>query len=142
MKAIETIYKGYRFRSRLEARWAVFFDAIGWPYTYEAEGYELPSGRYLPDFYLPTENAFIEIKPSRDLEPKEIDFAQELFQQSGKSVYIFCGDPLDALAPNYPGMFCLERDPDQGLSFLYLTAYEIAAEKARQARFEYGECGA
>jgi hypothetical protein len=25
-KAIETHYKGYRFRSRLEARWAVFFD--------------------------------------------------------------------------------------------------------------------
>lgn len=29
MKAIETRYKGYRFRSRLEARWAVFFDALG-----------------------------------------------------------------------------------------------------------------
>ena len=26
IKAIETYYKGYRFRSRLEARWAVFFD--------------------------------------------------------------------------------------------------------------------
>ena len=29
IKAIETVYKGYRFRSRLEARWAVFFDACG-----------------------------------------------------------------------------------------------------------------
>ena len=29
IKAIETYYKGYRFRSRLEARWAVFFDAAG-----------------------------------------------------------------------------------------------------------------
>ena len=28
-KAIETKYKGFRFRSRLEARWAVFFDALG-----------------------------------------------------------------------------------------------------------------
>jgi hypothetical protein len=28
IKAIETSYKGYRFRSRLEARWAVFFDAL------------------------------------------------------------------------------------------------------------------
>ena len=27
IKPIETNYKGYRFRSRLEARWAVFFDA-------------------------------------------------------------------------------------------------------------------
>jgi hypothetical protein len=28
IKAIETRYKGYRFRSRLEARWSVFFDAM------------------------------------------------------------------------------------------------------------------
>ena len=28
-KAIETRYAGHRFRSRLEARWAVFFDALG-----------------------------------------------------------------------------------------------------------------
>ena len=50
-KAIETIYKGYRFRSRLEARWAVFLDALGVEWEYEPEGFELPSGRrYLPDF--------------------------------------------------------------------------------------------
>ena len=29
IKPIETIYNGYRFRSRLEARWAVLFDALG-----------------------------------------------------------------------------------------------------------------
>jgi hypothetical protein len=50
---IETHYNGYRFRSRLEARWAVFFDRAGFEYRYEAEGYRLPSGLYLPDFYLP-----------------------------------------------------------------------------------------
>ena len=51
IKPIETIYKGYRFRSRLEARWAVFFDALGVKWEYEPEGFELPSGkRYLPDF--------------------------------------------------------------------------------------------
>jgi hypothetical protein len=52
IKAIETAYKGYRFRSRLEARWAVFFDALDIKWHYEEEGYELPSGRYLPDFRL------------------------------------------------------------------------------------------
>lgn len=51
IKAIETVYNGYRFRSRLEARWAVFFDAAGIKYEYEPEGFELPDGtRYLPDF--------------------------------------------------------------------------------------------
>lgn len=53
MKAIQTEYKGYRFRSRLEARWAVFFDACGVEWEYEPEGYDLGDGvYYLPDFLL------------------------------------------------------------------------------------------
>ena len=50
IKPIETYYNGYRFRSRLEARWAVFFDAIGVKYDYEPEGFQTQSGYYLPDF--------------------------------------------------------------------------------------------
>lgn len=65
IKAIETHYKGYRMRSRLEARWAVFFDALGEPFEYEKEGFELGDGvRYLPDFWLPRQRAWVEIKPS------------------------------------------------------------------------------
>lgn len=53
LKAIETEYKGYRFRSRLEARWAVFFDVCHVRWEYEPEGYVLPNGQYyLPDFLL------------------------------------------------------------------------------------------
>lgn len=53
MKVIETEYKGYKFRSRLEARWAVFFDACGVTWEYEPEGFELDNGMYyLPDFLL------------------------------------------------------------------------------------------
>lgn len=52
VKAIETAYKGHRFRSRLEARWAVFFDALGLAWNYEPEGYEKDGERYLPDFRL------------------------------------------------------------------------------------------
>ena len=53
IKPIETQYKGYLFRSRLEARWAVFFDACGVSWEYEPEGYVLPNGqKYLPDFLL------------------------------------------------------------------------------------------
>ena len=51
IKPIETIYNGYRFRSRLEARWAVFLDSLGVKYEYEPEGFRLPDGSmYLPDF--------------------------------------------------------------------------------------------
>ncbi len=53
IKPIETQYKGYLFRSRLEARWAVFFDTCGVRWEYEPEGYILPNGqKYLPDFLL------------------------------------------------------------------------------------------
>lgn len=64
IKAIETRYKGYRFRSRLEARWAVFFDALGIEWEYEKEGFDLGvHGWYLPDFWLPKHGIWIEIKP-------------------------------------------------------------------------------
>lgn len=63
IKPIETFYSGYRFRSRLEARWAVFFDALGIYYEYEHQGYTLPGGSaYLPDFWLPQTKNWVEIK--------------------------------------------------------------------------------
>lgn len=64
IKAIETIYNGYRFRSRLEARWAVFFDALNIEYQYEPEGFKGNGYAYLPDFYLPKAKVYIEVKPS------------------------------------------------------------------------------
>lgn len=65
IKPIETQYKGYRFRSRLEARWAVFFDSLDVEWEYEKEGFDLGTERYLPDFWLPTQNVWIEIKGER-----------------------------------------------------------------------------
>lgn len=64
MKAIDTEYNGYKFRSRLEARWAVFFDTLGVKYEYELQGFEFEDGtRYLPDFWLPEYKIWVEIKP-------------------------------------------------------------------------------
>lgn len=64
IKAIETAYKGYRFRSRLEARWAVYFDVAGIQWEYEKEGYNLPGmGLYLPDFWLSGLSLWCEVKP-------------------------------------------------------------------------------
>jgi hypothetical protein len=53
LQPIATVYRGHRFRSRLEARWAVFFQTLGVSWEYEPEGYRLSNGRgYLPDFRL------------------------------------------------------------------------------------------
>jgi hypothetical protein len=104
IKAIETVYKGYRFRSRLEARWAVFFDTLGIEWAYEPEGFELPDGsRYLPDFFLyidksrgrrPGSGYWIEIKgqePSLD-EIKKLSYLCQLSDHTG---YIFSGLPSE-----------------------------------------------
>ena len=73
LKAIQTLYKGYLFRSRLEARWAVFFDACGVEYEYEPEGYDLGNGlKYLPDFLLhgvdgrDSGDLYVEVKGNMD----------------------------------------------------------------------------
>lgn len=62
IKAIETKYNGFRFRSRLEARWAIFFDMIGLKYEYEVEGFEMNGVCYLPDFYILSLDRWFEIK--------------------------------------------------------------------------------
>lgn len=105
--AIETHYNGYRFRSRLEARWAVFLDELGLEYQYEPEGFELPSGRYLPDFFIPAWEAWLEIKPP-DLVDRIVDDgdpearaafdrieqqARELASQTGRRVLVVYGRP-------------------------------------------------
>jgi hypothetical protein len=87
LAAVETRHAGCRFRSRLEARWAVFFDALGIRWEYEPQGFDLDAivyayrptgaaapgvgavllaaghlGAYLPDFWLPRQRLWFEVK--------------------------------------------------------------------------------
>jgi hypothetical protein len=95
IKAIQTQYKGYNFRSRLEARWAVFFDALDVDWQYEPEGFDLPSGMYLPDFYLPNvdDGLWVEIKPVSPtrLEQQKIE---DLALATGKNATFRVGEPM------------------------------------------------
>lgn len=63
-QAIDTVYRGCYFRSRLEARYALLFDLLKITWRYEPEAYELgPHDRhYLPDFHLPAFGTWVEVK--------------------------------------------------------------------------------
>ncbi len=106
MKAIETHYKGYRFRSRLEARWAVFFETLKIKFEYEPEGYELGAGdRYLPDFWLPELHVFVEIKPEKPVDIETCKAAR-LASGLGKAVWLVWGSPRIDWPQDLGVMFC------------------------------------
>ena len=79
VRPIETKYAGHLFRSRTEARWAVFFDAAGIEWQYEVEGFKfnVNGTYYLPDFWLPQLKIFAEARPD---DPAEISRAAPLLQ--------------------------------------------------------------
>ncbi|MFA5300089.1 MAG: hypothetical protein WC389_18030, partial [Lutibacter sp.] len=80
IEAKQTEYRGYLMRSRLEARWGVFFDTLGIKWEYEFEGFDLSDGYgYLPDFYLPEfdNGCWCEIKPDNGDFTRAILFAKD-----------------------------------------------------------------
>ena len=161
-RAIETRYKGYRFRSRLEARWAVFFDALGLRWEYEPEGFELPGGvRYLPDFYVGTYvpghhgyGPWVEIKAVEPT-PKEINLMGALCEKGTTYGLIVWGTPGDEGFVHFHKEGHIDDDSRDGFTcYNHWSAYlfscsevgntrvQKAIEAARGARFEHGESGA
>jgi hypothetical protein len=101
IQAIETRYRGWRFRSRLEARWAVFFESMEMDFHYESEGFLLQSGlRYLPDFFLPVINMWAEAKPFVAT-PEERRKAEGLVRESQMGCLWLIGPPAFR---DYPGI--------------------------------------
>lgn len=181
IKPIETQYKGYKFRSRLEARWAVFFDSAKIRYEYELEGYEMDGGiRYLPDFYLPDYDLHAEVKPSLEaLSFQELEKIDRFSMCPDKKVLLICGTPTNQKMYVLDGTFCVgecayEFDGEQvwteagllqtykqnalpekevrfartlaerKLILVYRSMWELrevasALDKAKQARFEFGD---
>lgn len=91
---IETRYNGFRFRSRLEARYAVFFTTMELQFQYEPEGFQFEDGtRYLPDFFLPNIEMWAEVKP---VEPTTEELAKaRMLARASKSPVIFLIGPPD-----------------------------------------------
>jgi hypothetical protein len=179
IKAIETHYGGFRFRSRLEARWAVFLDACELEYDYEPEGLKVPTEslgtlNYLPDFWLDSSAQWGEVKgflPIDGMRRLHAIACSLTSCEDGNDLVVF-GDvprPRSALWPvqlHYHGRLwgvpwephsagCpLDRarvavEPTEqdaghlcnGFPFGIPEWAEDALERARFARFEWGESG-
>lgn len=107
IKPIETIYKNYRFRSKLEAHWAVCFELMGLNWAYEYNGYNLGDlGWYLPDFVLTSpygQKYVYEVKP-REYKGNEKNLHALINSNIGFSGgYILRGDPVNVIIDDSNG---------------------------------------
>ena len=91
IKAIPTKYNGVLFRSGTEASVAVFLDYYHIRRAYEREGFTLSDGqRYLPDFYLPDQDAFVEAKGI--LDDNSLKKPKLLAKNTKKTVFVISSD--------------------------------------------------
>lgn len=137
-KAIQTEYNGYLFRSRLEARWAVFFDYLGIEYEYEPEGIVLSSGsHYLPDFYLPDFKCYFEVKRKNikgtDEEANAISKISNGQCTDSWAGIICFGDPMD----DDLYIFCQETDDGGGGEYEDTITIGLHPETRKPYLFAY-----
>lgn len=87
--SIETYHAGILFRSRAEARWAAFLRRLNVDWRYEPQTFSLNGVGYLPDFYLPAFDAWLEIKP-----PLGHDLSKPgALAATGRKVLVLAGVP-------------------------------------------------
>jgi hypothetical protein len=160
IKAIDTRYNGHLFRSRLEARWAVFLDAVHCPFWYESDRFDLGTSTYLPDFRIideyPDSSWWLEIKPTDPL-GWERQLCYELAKKTGEVVRMFVGPPecgkfhvlmWDRFS-SVPKATAVNKPADFGWLFFKTGNQDrwknnphfigAALEDASSARFEYGQ---
>jgi hypothetical protein len=86
-------YRGYRFRSTLEGRWAVFLDHLDISYEYEPQGFRFGDGTcYLPDFWLPFVRWWAEVKPA-DPTAEERRKCDLTVMGTGAPILVLAGPP-------------------------------------------------
>lgn len=106
-RAIPTLYAGVQFRSRLEAKWAAFFDVVGWQWEYEPEGFP----GWIPDFALFCRQAIllVEVKPTMEFPAETILELSRL--ANGREIAILGQSPFRYDTPSGPYIGWL-RDPE------------------------------
>ena len=142
LKPIPSKYRGTTFRSRLEARWAIFFDLLELKWLYEPEGYFLgeegkndPKLCYLPDFLLRSpqgKDIWIEIKPRNIISSDKFSKFKKMIESDKKEsrtkTFLLSGQPSDILetrqiCPRCAGFISLDYVEDD-----YLYCYSCDLE--------------
>ena len=92
IRAKPTKHCGVQFRSQLEAKYTALFNIFDEAWTYESRFFKLPTANYLPDFFMPRLDVWIEVK---GVEPtkREQQLCAELSLETGKDVLIAYGWP-------------------------------------------------
>lgn len=151
-EALETRYNGEKFRNRLAARWAVFFNTARIDYLYETDYFDLSDSlSFLPDFYLkrgirflgekkPREDVWVAVAPTAELHEDDRLAVIGFVQENGKNVLLMAGDPdLEAEVLFIRRTEDLELDAAE-VSFMELADGRVGLVEERQkARLERDE---
>lgn len=90
--AIPTMYNGIQFRSRLEAKWACFFDLLNFSWEYEP----IDLNGWIPDFILKiSDPLFVEVKPVKTLDELE-QYYEKTILSGYKGEVLFVGSIINA----------------------------------------------
>jgi hypothetical protein len=90
-EARPTRFDGILYRSQTEARWAVFLSYMDIEFKYEEEDFDLDGVLYRPDFWLPKQNCWLEVKGALPTK-EEKEKARRLAVHTERNVYLSFGD--------------------------------------------------
>jgi hypothetical protein len=128
IKAIPTKYNGTQFRSRLEARWAAFFDLLGWPWEYEP----FDCDGWIPDFALfgAEQQMLVEVKPIFYLMP-DIIAEMERVKPAGTYAMMLAGSTIEdnGITAGTGWLRCFE--PRTHPHWMPRTIWQHAMDKAK-----------
>jgi len=126
-RSIPTTYRGQKFRSQLEARVSSLLDHLNLKWEFEPQGFDLPSGKYLPDFRVTVNRKtqfWIEVKgPTPNA--REFSVATDMNLYVGPMLILQGDIPRDVLGGT-AWIFALEQNGDEILGDWYMTTPERA----------------
>ena len=130
IKAKPTVYKNIPFRSRLEAKWAIFFDEMGIDYRYEPGIYKVPINgyfmKYCPDFALLNVKTQQEIQLPIYVEIKGVNHYYEIDEKNRKILESFGSSNSLLVLGSFPmSINYLYQEPDHLSNFFLVNGQDM-----------------